>query len=124
MNPLKDLSLGDQLLRSPVVRVAHVHVLDKPDRKSVLPGKLHDIEDVIVVDAPLDHRIDLDRIQAITLGSKKALQHLRQIAPPSYAGKLLRVERIEAYVDPLESRKLKGRSLFRQQRAIGCQAQI
>src|SRR3989304_8994601 len=119
MNPLKDLSLGDQLLRSPVVRVAHVHVLDKPDGKSVLPGELYEIDDVIVIDTPLDHRIYLDRMEATALSSKQAFQHLCQIAPPSYPRKLLTVERIEAHIDPLESRKLKVRTLFRQQRAIG-----
>src|SRR4029077_9667512 len=100
IDDIENFFFGDQFLRSPVVRVAHVHVFDKAESKSVLPGEFHQIDDVIVVYTPLDHHIDLDRMKTAALGGKKALQHLRQIAPPSYPGKLLRIKLIEAYVDP------------------------
>ena len=47
---------GNQLLGSPVVGVADVHVFDEAHGEAVLPRELDQIDDVVVVDAPLDRR--------------------------------------------------------------------
>ncbi len=58
------------------------------------------------------------------LRCKKAFQNLVPITPLRHRSKLLRIERTETDADAPQSGGGKSRGFFREQRAIGCKAQI
>ena len=65
----------------PVVGIAHVHVLNETHGKSMLTAKLHERNNIVVVDAALHHGIELDRFEAMLLGGENPFQNFCQIAP-------------------------------------------
>src|SRR6058998_1833527 len=74
---IEDFALGYHFGGLPVIRVAHIHILDEPDCEVVLARKLDEIENLVVVDAPLDHGIDLDWMKPVTLRRGDSLEHRR-----------------------------------------------
>src|SRR5215510_6933915 len=113
--------LRDYLFGNPIVRVADVHVLDEAHGKAVLASEFNKRNDVVIVQAPLDHRIDLDRMKAKTLGGEEAFENARQISAFGYLLELFRVKRIDADVDSLQAGAGKRFDLLRKQQAVGRQ---
>ena len=58
------------------------------------------------------------------LSGKGALKHFVQIAALGDAFEFIRVQRIDADVDALETRRFEGFDLFGQKRSVGGQAQV
>src|SRR6185369_17371699 len=98
----EDLFLRYDLLGHPVVRVAHVHVLDEPHREAMLSRELNQRNDVVLVRASLDYRVDLDWPKTKLLRGENAVEDLCQIAALGYLLEFFRIESIDANVDPLE----------------------
>ena len=71
MNRLEDLFLRDGFLEAPSVYVTNIHVFDEPHFEAILSRKVHQIDDLVVVCAADDHRIDLDWRQAGFFGGKR-----------------------------------------------------
>ena len=59
---------GEDLCPFPRVLRIQGHVLDEPDRVAALPRPARQIDDLVVVGAPDDHAVDLDRHQTRLLG--------------------------------------------------------
>ena len=79
LDHFQNFLLGNHPAGLPLVRVAHVHIFDETDVKSILSGEFHEVENLVVVDAAFDHGVDLDRQQANALGDRKALEHRSQV---------------------------------------------
>ena len=83
------------------------------------------LDDRIVVDTTLHHRVDLDRPHAGCLGGGDALQHLRHgevgVVHPA-EGRV--VDRIEAHGDTLHAGLGQLRGVLGQQRPVGGQRQL
>src|SRR5690625_3328532 len=63
VDPVLDLVSWHDTVALPVVGGAHVHELDEPQRHRPLTCPLREVFDLMVVDASLQDRVDLDRVE-------------------------------------------------------------
>ena len=69
----------------------------------MLPGELHKRQDVVLVDAPFDDRVELDRRKAGFLCRKNAFENFIQIAALGHALELVRVQSVDTDVDATQA---------------------
>ena len=105
--------------------MADVHVFDEAqDVAATLEAPRHR-QDLVLIDAALDHHVDLHRCEPglrrrFDPGENLRHRKIDVVHRPEH----LIVERIETYRDPAEPGALQGGSLGRQRGAIGGQRQI
>ncbi len=97
-----DLVLTDDLVVQPVTGRVERHELDEADLDVVLAAVVRECDDLVVVDATFDDRIDLDRVESRFLGGSDPVQHVDEFVTPSHLMELLAIERVEADVHPPE----------------------
>ena len=120
-----DLGGGDDVVRAPAVGRANVHVFDEPHDQAVGAGEAGELDQAVVVDAPLDDRVQLDRPQPGLLGGGDALQYPRQgHAPVVHRPEHTVVQRVEADRHARQARLAQRPRLAGQQRPVGGQRQI
>ena len=102
MNLLQDFRFSDHPRRNPVVGIAYIHVLNKPDPEAVLPGELHQFKDIVIVDAALNHGVNLDRIHPVSSRCREPFQNTGQIVPPGHQPEFFGIDGVEAHIDALQ----------------------
>ncbi len=109
---LHDLPGRDDVIHPPPVGRADVHELDEPQHERRAMEVLRERDDVVVVQAALDHHIDLDRAEADLLGHVDRVQHLghREVDVVHRAERLI-VQRIQRDRDPLQACVIQGLGL-------------
>ncbi len=104
--------------------MADVHVLDEAERVASRSEERSHRDDLILVDAPLDHGVHLDR-QPCLARRVDAVEHaLDREVHVVQRPELGVVERVEADGDSAEARVGERLCLLPQQRAVRCQGQI
>src|SRR6476660_4298787 len=81
-----------QLRRCPMVGVAHVHGFDEAHTKTVLAGKFHQRNNIVLVDAAFDYGVELDRRESRFLSSKDSFENFVEITAFSHASKFLGIQ--------------------------------
>ena len=66
----------------------------------LLAAERGEIDDLVVVDAPLDDGVDLDRIEPGLLRGGDPVEHVRQLVAAGHLGEPLPIQRVEADVHP------------------------
>ena len=86
---------------------------------------LGEIDQMVVVDPLLDHRVDLDRDETHLDGSSDAFQHVsNRKSNVVDAMKNNIIDRIEADGHPVQTRRRQGSGLLAQQCSIGRQCHL
>ena len=96
------------------------HELDEPDHDPLVATEAGEVEDLVVVDTPDQHDVDLDRIEPGLLGRTDAVEHLGQFVPTGEFEEAIGPERVEAHVDPFESGTPKFGCAFGEQGSVRC----
>src|SRR5690606_30884167 len=116
---------GHNLFAPPAVACAHVHVLDEADHVPGAAETFDQARDLAVVDAALDHAVDLEAAEAGLFRRGDPGQHVADIATPArQAAEQLRVERVEADGQPLQAGLAQRARMACQQRAVGGHGQV
>ncbi len=119
-----DLLAGEHLLVVPVAVGVQRHVFDEPQLEAVLAGKARQRHDLLFGEAANGHRVELDLAEADLLGREDPGQHAVQSFAAGDLLEHLRLERIEADVQPPQAGVLEGLGLLRQQHAVGGQGDV
>src|SRR6185437_6815298 len=121
----QQLPRGHHELLAPVVAVADVHVLDEADYYAGAAEALYQIEHRMIVDTPLHHRIDLDRLEPRAPRLLDSRQHVFRPAEASaHAAKHLRVGAVEADGDALQSRRAQLEGVLGEEDPVGGQGDV
>ena len=124
-DPAHDLGRWHNIVHAPAVGGAHVHEFDEAhDVAAALEAPRHR-NDVLIVDAFLDHHVDLDGRKAGIVRSVDAFQHIghRKI-DVVHGAEYSFIERIERDGDALQTRGLERLGFPGQQRGVGGEGQI
>src|ERR1700720_4259586 len=96
-----DVAARDHGIHRPDAVGVERHELDETDFISLATGETGEVEDLVVVAAAHHHHVELDRAEArVTRGTQSAQHAVERIAP-SQILETVRVQRIEADVEPL-----------------------
>src|SRR4030095_1357983 len=102
INGRENLLLAHHSFRLPAVRVPHIHELDESQRESMLTRELNQLHDIAVIHTALDDGVNLDGLQAGSLGCEKTLQHFLHVATLGDLPEAVGIQRIEADVDSFQ----------------------
>ena len=114
-----DFLAGEHLIVVPVAVGIERHELDKPHLHGVLAGELGQRHDFGLGDAAQSHGVEPEFLEAGPLCRKDAFQRLLESIAPRNMLEDVAVERVEADIQPLESRVFQRQCLIGQQHAIG-----
>ena len=104
--------------------VRHRHLLDEAGHEAALPRVVAERGDLVVVEPPDRHRVDLDRGEARRAGGLDPVQHAWQRSAARDAPEALRVERVDADVQAIDARRAQRRRQLAETVAVGGQRQI
>ncbi len=91
----------------------------------VAAESVHQVDRGVIVHAALNHRIDLDWLEARAARVLDAVQHVRDVAEvAAHAFEYLRLEAVQAHGDALESGGLQFHRMLGEQDAVGGQGDI
>ena len=100
---LDDLVLTDDLVVHPVTVGVERHELDEAHLDAAAAAVVGERDDLVVVDAALDHGVDLDRVESGLLGRLDAVEDVDELVSPGHPLELGPIERVEADVDPSQT---------------------
>lgn len=98
--------LGDDLFQGPVFDAAHGHVLDEAHLHSERLPELDHVYQLVVVDTPYHHHVDLQRLKTHLPRDTDAFQHFRkstlarQFPEPSWS------QSVQAHCNSLQPRSV------------------
>jgi hypothetical protein len=101
-----------------VCRTAHVHVLDEPHLGVGAPAELHEVDQLIVVDAPDDHGVELQTREPGRPDGLDPPEDGGVVIPPRERPEALRTEGVEADRDPVEAGLPERRGLAGEQDTV------
>ena len=94
MNRLHHRGGGHHIGRTPAVAVAHIHVFDQAQFQAALAGQGRQGQQLILVSASLDHRVELQSARGwIKTGAARMLDRLQHQLEGSPASSLIRQAR-------------------------------
>src|SRR5262245_7921023 len=102
MNDLENLLLGNGLFKTPAIGIADVHVLDKTHLETIPPSEIHQVQDLIVIGAADNDRIQLDGAHARLLGGGYAGKNVVEVAAFCQGGEAVRPQRVDTDIDSAE----------------------
>src|SRR5215218_960500 len=95
---LDDLVLPDDGSAGPAARRVERHELDEPDLDAALAPERGQLDELVVVDAPLHHGVQLHGIEPGLQGGVDAVEHVGQLVASGHLHEPLAIERVEADV--------------------------
>ena len=84
------------------------HFLDKGDIQPLLNSKIHQRRHLILIASPQDHAVQLDAAEAGMAGRLDPRQYLVQIAGAREGAEALRVQGIQADIEPIHPPRLQS----------------
>ena len=120
-----DLLGRDHSIQTPAIGGAHIHELDEAEDVALLPGEGGQIQDLVLVHAPLQHAVQLDGAKPCGPGSLQAIEDPGQgQVGVAEALKALGAKGVQAHREAAQARPAQGRGQLRQQDAIAGEGQI
>ena len=121
----EDFSGRQDLVEAPAIGGPDIHIFDESQDMPGTPKVVRHWQNVVVIDTPADHHIDLDRTQSGAVGSFNPRQYIgHRKVDIVHAAKGLIVQGVQTDRDPLQSRSCQGTGLSDQQGGIGCECQF
>ena len=125
VHALGELGRGHDVVEHPAVRRANVHVLDEAQDVAAALEVAREVDGGVVVDAALDHGVDLDRAQPGRGGRVDAVEDGRNgDFDVVHVAEDRVVERVEGDRDAVEAGVRQRLRELRQQRAVGGQRDV
>ena len=113
------------MIQPPLVAVAHIHVFDEAGNHAAALESAHQIQQGVIVVAPLDDHIDLDRHEPRRNRRVDSLQHTRDaIAAAVHFLEHLIVEGVQTHCDAAQAGSLQLYGVLGQEPGIGGQGDI
>src|SRR5581483_1604469 len=106
--------------RRPQAILFQGHELDEAHHYALFTGELAEWNDLIFVKSAHQNTVDLYRLQAHAFGGANPSQHVvKPVGDPRNPGETLRVDRVHADRDAMQSRIFQWTSHIRKQLAVG-----
>ena len=100
---LSDLVCRYEIRVAPAIS-AEWHEFDEPPPERLILRQFHEVQYLIIVDAPHHHSIHLDRVESHLYGALYAIHHFLEEIIARYSQELLLFQCIETDIDPAQSR--------------------
>jgi len=119
----KNLIGTNVVLQDPLAIVINAHELYKANVIRSLKGQFRQVQNLVVIDSPHHHHIDLYRIQSGVLGCPDTSPHPVELITAGDAQKFLRLESVETDINAANTGTIKIMGKFPKQDSVGGEAE-